>query len=252
MRAMSKGSVGEEELRAVSLAGRRVAAVFHHAEGESRCVVVMAHGFRSSKIGPSRYFVDLARSLAARGVASFRFDQPGSGDSEGAFEDSSFPAWIDTIEDAVRTCREQTAAVALLGQSMGGRAALAAAVRLGEALRGLALWSAPPLLKADFSAMEGKWMEEEGQRVRWDFWREATALDFLELYQRLAVPASIIFGTADSFIPVDDMRAVAAVRKPGDRVQLIEGLPHSAWPEPHRSEILRETADVLVSWLSDA
>jgi alpha-beta hydrolase superfamily lysophospholipase len=239
-----------EELRFVQLAGHSVAAVFHHAEPESRRLVVMAHGFKSSKIGPSRYFVDLARALAERGVSTFRFDQPGSGDAERAFEESSFTTWIDTIEHAVRMHHDEGASVALLGQSMGGRAALAAAVRLGDTLRGLALWSPGPMLNVDFSSMTGQWMEEDGQRVSWDFWREAAQLDFLDLYRRLDVPADIVFGTADHLIPVDEMRTFAAECKPGDRIRLIEGLPHSAWPEPPRLEILSETADTLVSWLA--
>lgn len=240
-----------EELHSVDLAGHRVAAVYHHAQPEQGRVVVMAHGFRSSKIGPSRYFVDLARALAARGVSSFRFDQPGSGDAAGAFDDSSFDTWTDTIEHAVRLQMDRGAAVALLGQSMGGRAALAAAARLGSALRGLALWSPAPMLHAKQSSMKGEWMDEEGQRVRMDFWREAARLDFLDLYRRLEAPADIVFGTKDTFIPVREMGAVAAAAKAGDRVRVIEGLPHSAWPEPHRSAILGETADTLASWLGD-
>jgi pimeloyl-ACP methyl ester carboxylesterase len=212
----------------------------------------MAHGFKSSKIGPSRYFVDLARALALQGVSTFRFDQPGSGDSQPAFEESSFATWIDTIEAALRLHIERGAAVALLGQSMGGLASLAAAVRVGDALRGLALWSAAPMLHTDFSSITGQWMEEDGQRVSWDFWREAAALDFLDLYNRLAVPADMVFGTADGFIPEAEMRAVEGAAKPGDRVRVIDGLPHSAWPEPPRLALLRETADVIVSWLAGA
>ena len=85
-------------------------------------LVVMAHGFKSSKIGPSRYFVPLARTLAARGVSTFRFDQPGSGDSEGDFEDSSFDLWVDVIVHIARGFATEGRRIALLGQSMGGTA----------------------------------------------------------------------------------------------------------------------------------
>ena len=73
----------------------------------------MAHGFRSSKIGPSRYFVPLARALAARQITALRFDQPGSGDSSGDFDDSSFATWIDTIEHFARQFIESSHDVAL-------------------------------------------------------------------------------------------------------------------------------------------
>ena len=99
--------------------GHRIAAVTHEPDQPSGRVVVMAHGFRSSKIGPSRYFVPLARALVVRGIAAFRFDQPGSGDSSGDFDDSSFATWIDTIEHFARQSIEAGNDVALLGQSVG-------------------------------------------------------------------------------------------------------------------------------------
>ena len=239
-----------EELSFIDLAGHRVATVSHQAQGQNDQLVVMAHGFRSSKIGPSRYFVDLARRLAKRGVSSFRFDQPGSGDSEGAFQDSSFNTWVNTIEHAVRMLESKGYRVALLGQSIGGRAALAAAGRLGATISGLALWSPAPLLGADYLTVEGEWAEEEGQRVRWDFWREAAQADFLDLYHRLAVPAYIVYGTSDTLISVEEMQTVAEARREGDNIRIIEGLPHSAWPPQQRDEILTETAQALASWLA--
>ncbi|MGB2694234.1 MAG: alpha/beta fold hydrolase [Dehalococcoidia bacterium] len=241
-----------EEIGYRDFRGMRVASVFHRCEPDTRAVVVMAHGFKSNKIGPSRYFVDLSRALAERGVSSLRFDQPGCGDSEGAFEESSFFTWIDTIESFARQFHTEGRAVALLGQSMGGNASLAAAARLDNAIAGVALWSAGTNVRTDAASLEGEWMEEEGQRVRTDFWREAASLDFLALYRGLAAPVYIVYGTADVFIPAADARTVESMCKPGDRIRVIEGLPHSAWPEPHRSEILAETADTLVSWLADA
>jgi pimeloyl-ACP methyl ester carboxylesterase len=232
--------------------GHRIAAVHHEPDPPSQRIVVMAHGFKSSKIGPSRYFVPLARSLAARGIAAFRFDQPGSGDSSGDFDDSSFAAWIDTIEHFARHFIDAGNEVALLGQSMGGAATLAAADRLGSAIRGVALWSPGVMLEFDASRTEGEWTEEDGQRVRWDFWREAASVDTLAIARRMAVPLYAVFGTADDYITGDEMRAFAAAAPPHANVRIIEDLPHSAWPHDQRTQILRGTEEFLVQCLPDA
>ena len=240
----------EEEIRSEEFRGKRIAAVLHRAGPGPRPIVVMAHGFCSSKIGPSRNFVVLARELARAGVSTFRFDQPGSGDSQGLFDDSSFVEWIDAIEHFARRCAGDGSPVALLGQSMGGGAAMVAAARLGDSIRALALWSAGP--EAPAGDGDDEWVEEQGQRVRAEFWREASSIDSLGAYRGLAVPVHFVFGTDDHLIPLVAVRAVEAARKPGDVVRVVEGLAHSAWPEPHRAQILRETREFLVRALSGA
>jgi pimeloyl-ACP methyl ester carboxylesterase len=90
-----------------------------------------------------------------------------------------------------------------------------------------------------------EWMEEDGQRVRWDFWREAWAVDFLGAYARLQGRCMMIFGTADEFTPATSVRTVQRAQRHGDAIRVVEGLPHSAWPEPLRSSLLAETLDWL-------
>jgi pimeloyl-ACP methyl ester carboxylesterase len=230
--------------------GRRIAYTRHEAQGDPRAIVVMAHGFKSSKIGPSRYFVPLARTLAARGVSTFRLDQPGSGDSDGDFGDSSFVTWTRTIEHFVRAFDDAGFRVGLLGQSMGGTAVMAATAALAGRLRGVALWSPGPMLDRSEQLDADAWVEEDGQRVRGAFWQEAEAIDFLRCLQQLDAPAYMVFGTADHLISEAAMRRVAASAKPDDRVRVIDGLPHSAWPFERWTEIIAETADFLVRSLA--
>jgi alpha-beta hydrolase superfamily lysophospholipase len=230
--------------------GNQIAATLHAADAALTRVVGIAHGFKSSKIGPSRYFVDLARMLASRGVSTFRFDQPGSGDSEGSFEDSSFDAWVSSIQHFARRFAAAGSSVALLGQSMGALATMAATPRLAGALAGVVLWSAGLRDAGAPPPPEEGFMEEDGQRVRCAFWREAASIDFLPRYEQLRVPVYLVFGTADEYVTQHNIRSVEAARKEGDVVRVVEGLPHSAWPEPHRSTILRETADFLCARLA--
>ena len=240
--------MANEQLYYEAVGDHRIAVAFHEAVySGARPAVVMAHGFHGDKTGGARHFVDLARELAQVGVSTLRFDQPGNGDSSGNFEDASFDAWVATIEHFARRLHADAHAVALLGESMGGVAALAAAIRLAERIRGLALWSPDPMFGAGATPVPDVMPEEGGQQVSAAYWREASALDFLDAYRRLSVPVYMVFGTADHFVPVASARLIESQCKPADRVRVIDGLPHSAWPVARRDEILRETLDWIVT-----
>ena len=93
------------------------------------------------------------------------------------------------------------------------------------------------------------WFEEEGQRVRGSFWREAASSDVLGALARIDAPVYAVFGTADDFIALPEIRRFAATARPGAAVRIIEGLPHSEWPVEHRTAILAETAEFLARHL---
>lgn len=237
-----------EEIYFEDVAGVAIAVAVHYARTDAggEPFVVMAHGFHGDKTGGARHFVDLARDLARRGISTLRFDQPGNGDSAGNFEDASFDRWVATIEHFAERLSSAGHKVALLGESMGGVATMAAAADLGKRICGTALWSAGPLLGARTEPPKDGWMEEGGQQVSWNYWREAEALDFMEAYSRLEVPAYFVFGTADYYTPEEAMRSVEANCKPGDRVRIIEGLPHTSWPVSQWHVIRDETIDAFL------
>ncbi len=131
-----------ELLRSFDIAGRQI-AVTQHVVPEQQ-IVVFCHGFRGDKLGPNRFFVRLARRLQDAGVGSLRFDQYGSGDSEGDFFDSSFDDWVRTTVTFARRYRQHGYEVALLGESMGGTAALIAAAELASALSAVVAWMPDP------------------------------------------------------------------------------------------------------------
>ncbi|MFO1197176.1 MAG: alpha/beta hydrolase [Burkholderiaceae bacterium] len=80
--------------RAITLEGTQGPILGILAEPEGRCnaAVLIVAGQPQTRVGAHRMFVDLARGLAAQGVASLRFDCGGWGDSPGdagAFEASA-------------------------------------------------------------------------------------------------------------------------------------------------------------------
>jgi exosortase A-associated hydrolase 1 len=67
--------------------GKRLYGILHLPEREapSQDVVIMVTGGPQTRYGSHRLYVQLARFLCERGIAVFRFDYEGMGDSEGEF-----------------------------------------------------------------------------------------------------------------------------------------------------------------------
>lgn len=138
-------SLSSEILFRTEISGRSVACAHHDAAGDT--TVIFCHGFRGEKTGPNRTFVRAARQLADRGVSSLRFDQYGSGDSDGDFLESRFDDWVETIVALSREYLERGQRIALFGQSMGASAVICAAATLpADVVQHLTRVSAPSYL----------------------------------------------------------------------------------------------------------
>jgi uncharacterized protein len=232
-----------EELRFIEVGGRQIAAVFHTAP--SGRVVVFCHGFLGSKIGPRRFFVRLARLLQRRGVCALRFDQYGSGDSAGDFFDSSFDEWIATTETFVRNYHEAGYQVALLGQSMGGATVLAAAGDLGDLVASVVAWAPDP--SVDAMPPAGEWTEEGGQRVQARYWREAHDADIIGRFRAITAPTLVFLATDDAYVSAENRQALLVARQAQQRIELLEGWPHSAWTYHQATEVIAQSADFLIA-----
>ncbi len=232
-----------DQLSFVEVDGRQIAVAFHVAP--SKKLVIFCHGFISSKIGPRRFFVRVARQLQERGICSLRFDQYGSGDSEGDFFDSSFNDWIATTKTFVRHYRDDGYQVALLGQSMGGAIVLAVAGDLGADVASVVAWAPDP--SVDDLLDDGEWSEEGGQRVQRQYWQEAHDARIVERFRAITTPTLVFFATADDYVSAENRQAISDMRQPHQRIELLEGWPHSAWTFDQATQVIDQSADFLVA-----
>ncbi|MBK1833378.1 alpha/beta fold hydrolase [Roseibacillus ishigakijimensis] len=98
---------------------------------QPRGYALFAHCFTCGK--SSRAATAISRALAARGIATLRFDFTGLGQSEGDFANTSFLSNVEDLVAAANHLREHFMAPALLiGHSLGGAAVLAAAGEVPE------------------------------------------------------------------------------------------------------------------------
>lgn len=229
-----------ERLHQRYIAGRSIACVAHEASTDA--TVLFCHGFRGERTGPNRTFVTAARRLARQGVASLRFDQAGSGDSEGDFLESRFTDWIATIRAITEELEAEGRRVALWGQSMGASAAICAAAHLDV----LAVVAWVPDANVDpFIPDPHGFVEEGGQRVRNVFWQEAHEADVAGALVRMTAPCFLLFGTADEYVSAENRGALIEAVGHHDRVDVPQGWPHSSWTLDQADDAIERSIDFL-------
>jgi len=227
--------------------GHRISTAFHDVNSKS--VVIFCHGYRGTNVGPNRFFVTAARQLAERGISSLRFDQYGSGNSEGDFFNSSFIDWIKTTKAIAESYLNQGYKVALFGQSMGGAAVIAIGSELPN-LSAIVAWSPDPNVEK-FIAPENGIIEEGGQIVQARFWQEAHDTKVADKLSLIKTSMYIVQCTADEYVNEQNRNAITKNAQPNHRVENFEGYSHSKWTLEQSTEIIDKSVNFLAQYLKN-
>jgi pimeloyl-ACP methyl ester carboxylesterase len=220
----------------------RLATVFH--DGGGKRIVIFCHGFWGSLVGPGRHFVRAARQLADQGVSSLRFDQYGSGNSEGDFKDSSFDDWVATTRIIAQSYIEQGYQVALFSQSMGGASAIVAASQIPE-LASSVVWVPDPKVNPPNPDPSG-YDEAAGQIVQSSYWQEAHDAKAAEKLRQVKSPMYIIQCENDQYVAPDNQAAIASNAQPQHEVIMLKGYGHGNWPYEEALKIVDNSVEFLV------
>ena len=133
--------MGTERITFENHAGQQLAGRFDTPDAQPSGYALFAHCFTCSKdtLAASR----IARGLTERGIAVLRFDFTGLGESEGAFDATSFASNVRDLLSACAWVDEHHAPVDLLiGHSLGGAAVVSAAGQM-DGVKGVATIGAP-------------------------------------------------------------------------------------------------------------
>lgn len=130
-----------EILEFSSASGTTLSARMTRPPGAARAYALFAHCFTCSK--DLRAVRRITKALASHGVATLSFDFAGLGESEGEFAETTFSSDVaDLIKAAEFMAQGGMAPSILIGHSLGGAAALAAAGRI-DSLKAVATLAAP-------------------------------------------------------------------------------------------------------------
>jgi len=245
-------------------AGQNMNAIAYEAGGSGpHPTVLLLHGFPGNERN-----LDLAQALRRAGWNVVFFHYRGAWGSEGSFSFSGALADVLEVTRAItqkhwaQSHRVDTQRIAVVGHSMGGFLALAAASRspeiqcavsmAGPNLPGLITPEASPESLAQIGAQFQEWAQgrlvgASGPALISDLTRNAQELDLIQHAQGLRdTPVLLLAGESDRVVPVEMVEGLhKAYRKAGNReVELVtlEG-DHSF--SGQRIELARRVLDFL-------
>jgi pimeloyl-ACP methyl ester carboxylesterase len=227
----------------IEINNHRLAVVETKAIPNNNKVAIFCHGFRSSSIGPNRFFVRAAAKLAELGIDSIRFDQYASGNSDGDFIESSFDDWIKTTVALSNQYLKRGYQVALFGQSMGGSTVIAAGAQLKE-LASIVAWAPDPSID-EYEDDGADFHEEGGERVGKRFWLEAHAANIAGALRVTESPAYIVQCGKDDYVSAKNHRAITSNAQKNHVVEMFPDLPHSAWTFDQATTIIEKSVSFI-------
>ncbi|WP_436664149.1 alpha/beta hydrolase family protein [Alicyclobacillus acidoterrestris] len=214
--------------------------------------VILFHGFTGTKLEPHRLFLKISRALEAQGIASFRFDFMGSGESDGDFEDMTASTEIRDAKEILAMVRRDKRIlqdkVSLLGLSMGGYVAGIVAGDLPDAVHKLMLLAPAGNLRDIMQAVAAesgvqddmREFDHGGDVVGRGLYEDVMRIDGFARAKPFRGPVLLVHGTGDSVVPYqvsvkyrDDVYGDAA------ELQLIEGADHTFNSRPWEQEVIR-------------
>jgi alpha-beta hydrolase superfamily lysophospholipase len=215
---------------------------------------LFAHCFTCSKDSKAAAYI--AKSLSERGIAVLRFDFTGLGMSGGAFADTTFSSNIGDLLAAAAHMRATLEAPRLLiGHSLGGAAALAAAHDMAEA-RAVVTLAAPFEAKHVAHLISGgeETIRREGEaavdiggrafRIRREFLDDLERHDPLGTIGSLRKALMIMHSPRDATVSIDNAaRIFMAAKHPKSFVSL-DDADHLL----NRAADAAYAADIIAAW----
>ena len=201
-------------------------------------VVIGCHGLYSTASSPKQ--IALAEQCNHLGIAYFRFDHRGCGDSEGDFDKvTSLAARCRDLNAAANIVKKRTDTgdqIGLFGSSMGGTVCLSVASELGASV--IVTFAAPIR-----SQITEKDFEITDQLDQPEIYLDAAKTDF-DITEGLSEIHNILIfhGDADDVVPVSHADEIYKSAKEPKKKIIQENGDHPMSNEEHQQNFIREAS----------
>ncbi|WP_455543785.1 alpha/beta hydrolase family protein [Intestinibacter sp.] len=206
--------------------------------------IIMFHGFSASRVGFAFQFVQIARELEKHGIATFRFDLVGSGESDGEFQDVTLTSEIadgEAIIDYVKSLDYiDKNRIGLMGMSFGGMlAAMLGGIR-NDDIKSLFLAASATCAIDDIRKghVQGKLINDEkvkergfldlhANKVGPCYWEDCVKYNPIKVASGFKKNALVMHIKGDPMVPAKCSEELCELY--GDRAELVlvEGESHS-------------------------
>ena len=217
--------------------GHSLAALLNlPADGVIRAYALFTHCFTCGKDVKAAH--NIARTLTRKGIAVFRFDLPGLGQSEGSFSDTTFSSNVDDLYRAAQYLESiAEAPTILIGHSLGGSATLRAAPLI-EGSKAVVVIAAPadPSHTLHLLSEHRETIKEKGEAevslggrsflLTEDFVKDLETVSIEEATTSLGKPLLILHPPEDSIVNIENAgRIYQRARHPKSFIAL-DGADH--------------------------
>jgi len=243
-----------ERVEFVSRRGTRLVGEVFHAQRDPQPWLVLCHGMESTRGGTKQQAI--VEHFVSRGLSVLRFDFSYVGDSEGRFEDLTVRGEVDDLIGALEfVSRYHPSKCVLVGSSLGGTVALLGAAERPDDVDAVATIAAvadAALFTNGLSDGDREHWRTSGVRrwrdgvMRSSFLDDVEALDIADAVGTLRCPLLVMHGDADSVVPVEHARRIAALAAGRVQLEIFAGIDHR-FEEPGA---LASLLDTLERWLA--
>lgn len=248
----------EEALTFLDPLGHKVAAILTVPNSPTHRVAVLCHGFLSTKNSTTNK--TLTRLLTDRGLATFRFDFFGQGESQGPFEALTTTLAVKQAMAAVNVVLAKGfSRIGLVGSSFGGLVSILTASQRQD-LACLAL-KCPVVdfaeeLRLEFGPDEmARWQATDTIpnimggpariRLQYGFYEDCLGQIAYGPAERITAPTLIVQGDQDEFVPLHQSQQLFDMIRAPKRLDLMPGADHQFT----RSDDFRTMTTSIAEWL---
>ncbi|KAH9603734.1 hypothetical protein KSS87_016042 [Heliosperma pusillum] len=229
----------------------------------SKEIVIVCHGFRSSK--EQHLMVSTSIALENEGISAFRFDFSGNGESDGSFEYGNYMKEVEDLCAVVKYLKGTNRSVsAIVGHSKGGDVVLLYASKYHDVRTVVNLSGRYDLKKGISERLGETFMEKlktDGyidvkSKAKGTVLYRVTLESFMERWNTDMHEASLkidkecrvltVHGSADEIIPVEDAYEFAKVI-PNNKLHIIQGANHSY--TEHQDQLVPVVVDFIKACL---